>query len=114
VAQLVVSVAITGAVLLVVPHWWSVAFLAGWSAAYSGWGLLVRVAESREPRPLSLDVLLKSIAVLGTVLAIAGVVGIGLAFYTGQGRGPKNACGIGSTNEMCQAFANPSPVTRIP
>jgi len=110
--QLVVSGAVATAILLSAPHWWSVAFLAGWSAAYSAWGLLVRLSERREAK--SLEALLVAIATLGTALAIAGIVGIGLAIYSGNGRGVKNACGKGSTNELCQAFANPTPVTKIP
>lgn len=108
-AQLVVSVAVTTALLVAAPHWWSLAFLSGWSAAYAGWGLLVRVAEERETRTVSFEVMLKAIVVLGTVLAIAGIIGIGLAFYTGNGRGVKNACGANSTNKICQAFENPAP-----
>ena len=108
--QLIVSGAIATAILLSAPHWWSVAFLAGWSAAYSAWGLLVRLYEKREAK--SLKALLVAIATLGTALAIAGVVGIGLAIYSGNARGVKNACGKGSTNELCQAFANPTPVSK--
>jgi hypothetical protein len=107
-SQLTLSIAITTAVLVAAPHWWSVAFLAGWSAAYSGWGLLARVADARENQTRSFVILLKSIAVLGTVLAVAGIIGIGLAFYTGNGRGVKNACGANSTNKLCRAFADPT------
>lgn len=111
--QLIVSGAVATAILISAPHWWSVAFLAGWSAAYSAWGLLVRLNERREAR--SLNALLVGIATLGTALAIAGVVGIGLAIYSGNARGVKDACGKGSTNELCRAFASPSPVTtKIP
>ena len=110
--QLIVSGAMATAILLSAPHWWSVAFLAGWSAAYSAWGLLVRLYEKQEAR--SLRALLVAIATLGTALAIAGVVGIGLALYSGNARGVKNACGRNSTNELCQAFRNPAPVTKIP
>jgi hypothetical protein len=110
--QLIVSSAIAAAILVSAPHWWSVAFLAGWSAAYSAWGLLVRLNERREAK--SLNALLVGIATLGTALAIAGIVGIGLAIYSGNGRGVKNACGRNSTNELCQAFRNPAPVTKIP
>ena len=112
VLQLIVSGAIATAILLSAPHWWSVAFLAGWSAAYSAWGLLVRLSERREAK--SLKALLVAIATLGTALAIAGIVGVGLAVYSGNGRGVKNACGRNSTNELCQAFRNPAPVSKIP
>jgi hypothetical protein len=107
--QLVVSVAITTALLVAAPHWWSLAFLSGWSAAYAGWGLLVRVTESDEGRPASLGVMLKSIAALGTFLAIAGIIGIGLAIYSGNARGVKEPCGVNATSKYCRALANPSP-----
>ena len=113
-AQLVLSVAAGAAILIAAPQWWSLAFLAGWSATYSAWGLLVRVAEARAEHPRSLRALLVSIAAAGTVLAIAGVIGIGLAIYSGNANGTKNACGVGSTNELCQAWANPAPASRIP
>ena len=106
--QLVVSVAATTALLVAVPQWWSLAFLSGWSAAYAGWGLLARVAESREAPATSLSVTLKSIAVLGTVLAIAGVVGIGLALYSGNARGVKEPCGVNATSKYCRAMLHPT------
>ena len=108
--QLIVSGAVATAILIAAPHWWSVAFLAGWSAAYSAWGLVVRLYEKREVR--SLKALLAAIATLGTALAIAGVIGIGLAIYSGNARGVKDACGRGSTNELCKAFASPTPVSK--
>lgn len=107
VLQLIVSVAIAAALLVSAPHWWSLAFLAGWSAAYAAWGLLVRLKETRDAS--ALNALLVTIATLGTALAVAGIIGVGLAIYTGNGRGIKNACGKGSTNERCQAWRNPSP-----
>jgi len=111
VAQLVLSVAIGSAILVFAPHWWSLAFLAGWSTAYSAWGLLVRVAEARESHPRPLDALLVTIAATGTALAVAGIIGVALAMYTGNAKGVKNACGEGSSNRMCQAWANPKPVS---
>ena len=98
--QLIVSGAIATAILLSAPHWWSVAFLAGWSAAYSAWGLVVRVYEKREAK--SLRALLVAIATLGTALAIAGVIGVGLAIYSGDAAGAKNRCGRRSTTPRCQ------------
>jgi hypothetical protein len=113
--QLVVSVALATAILLVAPHWWSLAFLAGWSAAYSAWGLIVRVVEARQAHPRSLNALLVTIAALGTALAVAGVIGIGLAMYSGNARGAKGgACGKNATTKYCQAFTNPAPATKLP
>ena len=106
--QFVLSTGTATAIFIAAPHWWSLAFLAGWSAAYSAWGLLVRLAEARETHARPLHALLVTIAAVGTALAIAGMIGVGLAVYTGNARGVKNACGRGSTNRLCQAWANPS------
>ena len=105
--QLVLSGTAAGTILILAPQWWSLAFLAGWSAAYSAWGLLVRVAETREAG--SLQALLLTIAAAGTALAVAGIIGVGLAIYSGNAAGIKNACGKGSTHPRCQAFASPTP-----
>lgn len=102
VVQFAVSAIICAAILLLAPQWWSLAFLAGWSASYAAWGLVVRVAEARPWQERFKHALLVGIATVGTVLAVAGVIGVGLAFYTGHGAGIKNACGKGSTNELCQ------------
>jgi hypothetical protein len=104
VLQLIVSVAIASAILVSAPNWWSLAFLAGWSAAYSAWGLLSRFKETRNLS--ALNALLVTIAALGTALAVAGIIGVGLAFYTGDAGGAKTTCGKNSTNKHCQA---PSP-----
>jgi len=109
--QLGLSGAIAAVILVSAPQWWSLAFLAGWSTAYAAWGLIVRVAEAHESRRGSLNALLVAIAAAGTALAIAGIIGVALAFYTGNGKGVKDACGKGSTNERCQAFANPTKVS---
>ena len=53
--------------------------------------------------------LLVAIATLGTPLAVAGIVGVGLAIYSGNAQGVKQPCGKNSTNELCQAFAHPTP-----
>ena len=110
-AQLILS-AVTGAsVLVMVPHWWSVAFLAGWSAAYSAWGLLSRYAETRGLHARSFRALLVMVAGLGTAFAITGLLGIGLAFYTGNAAGAKTTCGPRSTSAYCQASAHPRQAT---
>jgi ABC-type phosphate transport system permease subunit len=106
--QLVLSAAAATAILIAAPQWWSLAFLAGWSAAYSAWGLLVRFVEAREAHARPLHALLVTIAAVGTALAIAGMIGVGLAVYSGNARGVKDACGKGSTNRLCQAWANPT------
>ena len=112
-AQLIVSVVVATTILTVAPQWWSLAFLAGWSAAYSAWGLVERVAESHETHRRPLNVLLATIATLGTALAIAGIIGIGLAIYSGDAAGAKNRCGRSSTSERCQVRDHP-PLTKLP
>ena len=107
-AQFVLSTGVAAGILIAAPQWWSLAFLAGWSAAYSSWGLLVRVVEARDAHRLSLRALLLTIAAAGTALAIAGIIGVGLAMYAGNARGVKDACGARSTNELCEAWANPT------
>ena len=111
-AQLILSLVTGASILVMAPHWWSIACFAGWSAAYSVYGLLVRVAELRAPGR-SFNALLVAVAALGTAFALAGVIGIGLALYTGDAAGAKNACGKRSTNARCEAWANP-PVTTGP
>ena len=111
--QLVASVVIGVAVLILAPQWWSLAFLAGWSAAYCAWGLLVRVAESHADRR-SLRALLTTIATLGTALAIAGIIGVGLAIYSGDAASAKVTCGRHSTSKRCQALEHPAELTKLP
>lgn len=111
-AQLIVSAAIGTAILLAAPQWWSLACLALWSAAYAAWGLLVRRAESREAHRRPLAALLTAIATIGTALAVAGIIGVGLAIYSGNARGVKDACGKASVNKLCQAWAHPTPANR--
>jgi hypothetical protein len=107
--QLMVSGVAASAILVSAPHWWSLAFLAGWSAAYSAWGLLVRLRERTSSTPL--NAALTTIAALGTVLAIAGIVGLGMAIYLGDAAGAKNRCGKVTTSPRCEASANPPPAS---
>ena len=95
--QLLASSAIAGSLLIAAPQWWSLAFLAGWSASYAAWGLLVRVREARATK-----VLMATMAALGTALAIAGIIGIGLAIYSGDAASAKVKCGRKSTDPLCQ------------
>jgi hypothetical protein len=111
IAQLIFSIVIGAVILVQAPNWWSLAFLAGWSASYSAWGLVVRIAESHE-HPRSLKALLTAIAMLGTALAIAGMIGVGLAIYTGDAAGAKNRCGY-TSGKRCQEAERP-PLTKLP
>jgi hypothetical protein len=112
--QLILSLVTATTILVAAPHWWSLAFLAGWSAAYSAWGLLAHYAATRGLHARSFHALLVLVAGVGTALALAGVIGLGLALYTGDARGAKNShCVPGSTSERCQARKTP-PVTTGP
>ena len=110
-AQLILSVVTAASILAIVPHWWSVAFLAGCSAAYSAWGLLSRYAETRGLQARSFHALLVIVTGLGTAFAIAGLWGIGLALYTGDAAGAKTTCGPRSTSAYCQASTHPRQAT---
>ncbi|HEX6313635.1 MAG TPA: hypothetical protein VFZ73_02205 [Gemmatimonadaceae bacterium] len=112
VIQLVISAIMCVAIMVLTPQWWSVAFLAGWSAAYAAWGLTARIAERHTHHERPLHALLLGIATLGTVLAVSGILGLGLAFYSGNAAGIKNACGKGSTNKLCQAWQHPPQTSR--
>jgi hypothetical protein len=105
--QLGLSVVTGASILLIAPHWWSIAFLAGWSGTYSAWGLLARYAETRMLHARPFRALLVMVAGLGTAFAIAGLWGIGLAFYTGEAPGAKTTCGPRSTSAYCQASLHP-------
>src|SRR5262245_58864259 len=100
-AQLILSAVTAGSILLMAPEWWSVAFLAGWSATYSAWGLLAHYAESRGLHARSFHALLVMVAGLGAAFAVVGAIGIGLAFYTGNAAGAKTTCGPRSTSAYC-------------
>ena len=103
VGQLVLSTAVASAIIVAEPQWWSLGFLAGWSAAYSAWGLLVRV-DDQQASAHSLGPVLKAIAAVGTALAIAGIIGIGFALYTGDALGAKNSrCVPHATSQRCVA-----------
>lgn len=113
--QLVVSAILGATVLIAAPQWWSLAFLAGWSAAYSAWGLLARVAEGDEEHRRSLRAILTTIATLGTALAIAGIIGIGLAIYSGDAAGAKNGrCVNNATSKRCQVWQHPAQPVKLP
>ena len=102
-------------VLIAAPHWWSLAFLAGWSAAYAAWGLVARVAESSDGHRRSLSAILATIATLGTALAIAGIIGIGLLIYSGDAAGAKNGrCVENATSKRCQAWQHPEQTIKLP
>lgn len=115
IVQLAASAMIAGGILASAPHWWSIAFLAGWSAAYSAWGLVVRAAEHDEEHRRSLRALLATIATLGTALAIAGIIGVGLAIYSGDAAGAKNGrCVKNATSKRCQMWQRPVQNIKLP
>ena len=114
VAQLIVSAGVAATILIVDPDWLWAACLAGWSVAYSAWGLVARIAESHEEPRRSLNAVLATIAALGTALAIAGIIGLGLAIYSGDAAGAKNRCGRNSTSERCRTLEHPPKLTKLP
>ena len=113
VVQMAASAMIAGAILESAPHWWSLAFLAGWSAAYSAWGLVERAAERDETHQRSLRALLTTLTALGTALAVAGIIGVGFLIYSGDAVGAKNGrCVKNATSKRCQVWQRP-PVQNI-
>lgn len=114
VAQLIISAGVAAMILLVAPDWLWAACLAGWSVAYSAWGLVARVTETHEEHHRSLNALLATIATLGTALAVAGIIGVGLAIYSGDAASAKVRCGRNSTSERCQAWKQPPKLTKLP
>jgi len=114
-AQLILSGAIAAFILSTAPRWWSLAFLAGWSATYAAWGLLVRLKERQSSSVAMLGALMTGIAALGTALAIAGIIGIGLAIYLGDAAGAKNSrCSKASTSPRCQAVTPQTSFRIVP
>jgi hypothetical protein len=69
------------------PAWWPVGAALAAGACYAAWGLL-----DRRPRFDLMDVGLRTLAALAAALALAAVVGVGLAAFTGDGRSPYGTC----------------------
>jgi hypothetical protein len=69
------------------PAWWPIAAALAAGACYAAWGLLDRHQPSR-----FIDVTLRTLAALTAVLALATVVGVGLAAFTGDARSPYGTC----------------------
>jgi hypothetical protein len=111
--QLLVCGAIGALILAVAPAWWPVASLLGAPTGYAAWGLLARRLDRSPPDSLALHEASFAVAVTGTVCALAGILGLALALYTGEGRSPYNACGTDATHPRCRAWADP-PSGRLP
>jgi hypothetical protein len=73
--------------VMLFPSWWPVASALGAGAAYALWGLLDRAPKSRITTPA-----LRGLALFATLFAIAAVVGVGLAAFTGDAPSPKGTC----------------------
>jgi hypothetical protein len=69
------------------PTWWPIGAALATGACYAAWGLLDRQQPSR-----FIDVTLRTLAALTAVLALATVVGVGLAAFTGDARSPYGTC----------------------
>lgn len=74
-------------VFLVLPPWWPVAAGLVAAACYAAWGLL-----DRRPRSRLTGTALRVLATFTAVFAFIGVVGVGLAAFTGDGRSPYGTC----------------------
>jgi len=78
-------------------------------------GLLTRILGRTIP---SLQFFVRTVPMLlaaaGTLTAAAGLVGLALAAWTGEGRSPYDPCGPRSRNAYCQAIAHPTAVTPSP
>jgi hypothetical protein len=102
--QHVASVLVIIAIIALAPQLWPLACLIGAGAMYSLWGLTVHaIGESTAARPVGIG-----FSAAGGILAIAGVIGLALAMYTGNARGIKEPCGKYTTNKMCQAWQHPA------
>ena len=73
--------------IVLAPSWWPVAAMVGAAAGYAGWGLL-----DRSPQPLRNRLTLNVLAAAVTVLVLLGIVGVGLAAFTGDGPSPYGTC----------------------
>ncbi len=107
VAQLASCAAIGAALLVLAPQWWSVAALVAVPGAYAAWGLVVHVVDGRPSGATVLRAVSPIVAALGTMLAVAGIVGLAVALFTGNGRSPYDSCGPGAHSRYCQAIENP-------
>ncbi len=67
--------------------WWPVAAAFGAGAFYAAWGLFDRQARSQFTAPA-----LRALATIAAIFAIAAVIGVGLAAFTGNGRSPYGTC----------------------
>jgi hypothetical protein len=107
--QLIACLTLSAIVITLAPQWWSLAALLGAPSAYAAWGLMVHRLE-RRPAPVGvLGLFASMVAAAGGMLAVAGVVGLALALFTGHGRSPYDACGTGATTARCRAIENPPP-----
>jgi hypothetical protein len=69
------------------PTWWPVSSALGAGAAYALWGLLDRTRRSRIT-----STALRGLAMLSSLFALAAVIGLGLAAFTGDAPSPKGTC----------------------
>lgn len=104
--------AITGGALLVVaPQWWSMSALLGAVACYAAWGLTVTPFGAASGRLTRVPI---AVAALGSTLAVAGLLGLAAAMFTGHGRSPYTPCGPGANSAYCRATTAPPTTTRVP
>ena len=85
--QTIACAVATVSLLVFVPTWWPVGAALAAGACYAAWGVL-----DRRHRSGLVDGALRTLAALTAVLALAAVVGVGLAAFTGDAPSPKGTC----------------------
>jgi hypothetical protein len=113
--QLISCMIVGATILALAPNWWPAAALVGTAATYASWGLLDHFGASASGRSRSVvRHLLMLVAGAGTGFALAGLIGIALAFWAGSGRSPYDACGPNATHARCEAMRRPRTATQLP
>ena len=107
---------VPGALLVVsAAAWWPASALLAAVAAHGLWGLTVSaVEEGRGSHTRIVRLVARLIAVLGVAFAMSGMIGVGVAMFTGHGRSPYNPCGPGATSAYCRAQAHPPTRSAVP
>jgi hypothetical protein len=86
-AQAIGCLVAAGATIPLAASWWPVAAILGAAASYASWGLV-----DRQPRFIHNRLALRVLAAVTTIFMLLGVIGIGLAAFTGDGRSPYGTC----------------------
>ena len=109
--QLSLSLGAGATLLIAAPQWWSLAALLGVSACYALWGLMAGMNAGAAGAWAALP---HAIAATGTVLAVAGLLGLAAALFTGDAQGTYTPCGPRATSRYCQGMKEPVRTNRVP